>query len=125
MRFVRRYSAAVLFVAVLIFCAVKVIGQFQANEARHVEMRENFLLLYESGHVAESDFFLQRLIYVLPEQADKVLFDDYQRVATIVSTNIQSIDDPLYRYRASLNEQIKKRSSARLERALKQVNENR
>lgn len=120
MRFVRRNQALLLFVAVLVLCSVKVIGQFQANESRHVENRESFLVLYAKGYFDKADHFYERLVFELPDLPDKTVLDDYQRVTLITPANQKaSADDLFLRYRAQLKNEIEKRSPQLLARALK------
>ena len=46
MQFLRRNRFSLIFLALLIFCSVMVVRQFLANQSKHLELREAFILLF-------------------------------------------------------------------------------
>jgi hypothetical protein len=119
MRFVRRYRFVVLLFALLIVCGVMAARQYMANQAKHVEMREAFILLYSKGYRPEAERLYNRLMLDLEDLSDKSLMEDYQRTLMLVDPLAQQRDNPVWRYHWTLSNELEKRSVGALKRALK------
>jgi hypothetical protein len=119
MRFVRRYRFVVLLFALLIVCGVMAARQYLANQAKHVEMREAFILLYSKGYRPEAERLYNRLMLDLEDLSDKSLMEDYQRTLMLVDPLAQQRDNPVWRYHWTLSNELEKRSVGALKRALK------
>src|SRR5436309_171560 len=78
-RFFRSNRFALIFFVLLIFCSAMVVRQFMANQSRHVEMRENFIVLYSKGYPEKAEQLYKRLLRELEGLPNKALMDDCQR----------------------------------------------
>lgn len=114
MRFLERHKYTLVFLAVVLFCSVLVQYQFLQNEAAHIAMREDFILLHQRGHIKGSEYLYQRLIQSLPRQSLESLIDDFQRTRTLVDTNAPLIDDLLWKYHVNTRNEMTRRAEKRL-----------
>ena len=73
-----------IFFVLLIFCSAMVVRQFMANQWRHVELREAFILLYYKGYKPEAERLFKRLLRELDVLPNKALMEDYQRTLMLV-----------------------------------------
>ena len=119
MRFFRGNRFALIFFVLLIFCSVMVVSQFMVNQSRHVDLRENFILLYRQGYEPEAERLFKRLMRELDVLPNKALMDDYQRTLMLVDPATQQPDNLIWRYHWTVSNELEKRSEGTLQRALK------
>jgi len=123
MRFFRRNRFALIFFVLLIFCSAMVVRQFMANQSRHVELREYFILLYSKGYREEAERLFKRLMRELETLPNKALMDDYQRTLMLVDPAKEDRDNFILRYHLTVSKELDKRSEGTLQRALKMAEE--
>ncbi len=95
-----------------------VLRQFLANQAAHVELREDFLLLHEKGQAKACDALYQELIQALPKLDEKSLADDLQRTRPLIDPNSHDLENLVWKYYVSVKRELQRRSEARLARVL-------
>jgi len=117
MRFFRRHQYLLGVLAVLFFSCVMVIRQFARNQAEHVELREDFILLHEHGEAKPEERLYQMLIQELPQLDEKALVDDLQRTAMLVDPKAPQLDNLVWKYQVSVKNELQQRSEKRLSRA--------
>jgi len=115
-RFLRRNQYLLLTLAVLAFSAVMVLRQFRANEAAHVALREDFILLHERGQIQSCQHLYEMLIRQLPDQSDQTLVLDLQRTAMLVDQKnpAPDLDNPVWKYYVSVKRELQKRAEPRI-----------
>jgi hypothetical protein len=118
MQFLRRHQYLLCFLGVLVFSCVMVLRQFLANQAAHVELREDFLLLHERGEAKACDELYQRLIQALAGLDEKSLVDDFQRTRLLVDPQKPEKENLVWKYYTSVNRELQRRSEQRLARVL-------
>jgi hypothetical protein len=118
----RRNRFILGFLGLLVFCSVMVIRQFQANQSRHVELREAFILLYTKGYRLESERLYQKLLNDGEKLSNKVLLDDFQRTLMLVDPTSSQPTNLIYNYHWYVSHQLDIRSESTLERAKKLAN---
>ena len=123
MRFFRGNRFTLIFFVLLIFCSAMVVRQFMANQSRHVELREYFILLYSKGYKPEAERLFKRLMRELEGLPNKALMDDYQRTLMLVDPATQQPDNLIWRYHWTVSNELEKRSEGTLQRALKMAEE--
>ena len=123
MRFFRGNRFALIFFVLLIFCSAMVVRQFMENQSRHVEMRENFIVLYSKGYQEKAEQLYKRLLRELEGLPNKALMDDYQRTSMLVYPATQQPDNLIWRYHWTVSNELEKRSESTLRRALKMAEE--
>ena len=96
-----------------------VVRQVVANQSRHVELREAFILLHSRGYQPQAERLYQRLLVELEHLPSKLLLDDFQRTLTLVDPARQEPDNLVWEYHWTVSNELEKRSEASLERALK------
>jgi hypothetical protein len=119
MRFVRRNRFVLLFFVLVIFGGVMVVRQYLANQSKHIELREAFILLYSKGYRSEAERLCNRLLLELQDLPDRWLMDDYQRTLVLVDPAAQQKDNLIWRYHWTVSNEMEKRSVSALKRALK------
>src|SRR5437773_6642499 len=119
MRFFRGNRFALIFFVLLIFCSVMVVSQFMVNQSRHVDLRENFILLYRQGYEPEAERLFKRLMRELDVLPNKALMDDYQRTLMQVDPRTQQPENLIWRYHWTVSSDLEKRSESTLRRARK------
>lgn len=119
MRGWRQFYFGALFVVTLVFCSVMVIRQIHANQARHVELREAFILLYNRGYLPQSHKLYQRLLREVSTLSDKALLDDFQRTLMLVDPASGATNNLIYNYHWTVSNELERRSAKALVRALK------
>jgi len=119
MRFFRGNRFALIFFVLLIFCSVMVVSQFMVNQSRHVDLRENFILLYRQGYEPEAERLFKRLMRELDVLPNKALMDDYQRTLMQVDPKTQQPENLIWRYHWTVSNELEKRSESTLRRARK------
>jgi hypothetical protein len=127
MRFFRRYRFVLAFLVLLVFCSIMVIHQFLANQDRHVELRESFILLYIKGYKPEAQKLYDRLLEEGPRLSNKQLIDDFQRTLLLVDPMADQTakTNLLYNYHWYVSTELEKRSESTLLRALELAGEKR
>ena len=123
MRFFRGNRFALIFFVLLMFCSAMVVRQFMANQSRHVELREAFILLYYKGYKPEAERLFKRLMRELDVLPNKALMEDYQRTLMLVDPAVQQPDNLIWRYHWTVSNELEKRSESTLLRALKMAEE--
>ena len=123
MRVLRRNRFALVFLALLIFCSAMVMRQFRANQSRHVELREEFILQHSNGYTREAEELYIRLLREIEDLPDKTLQDDYQRTLMLVDPRTQHEDNPVWRYHWTVSRELDRRSESTLLRARKPAGE--
>ena len=93
-----------------------VLRQFRANEAAHVALREDFILLHERGQIQSCQHLYEMLIRQLPDQSDQTLVLDLQRTAMLVDQKnpAPDLDNPVWKYYVSVKRELQKRAEPRI-----------
>ena len=126
MRFFRGNRFALIFFVLLIFCSAMVVRQFMANQSKHVELREYFILLHSKGYKPQAERLYKRLMRELEGLPNKALMDDYQRTLMLVDPATQQPDNLIWKYHVTVRNELVKRSQGTedtLQRALKMAEE--
>jgi len=123
MRFFRGNRFALIFFVLLVFCGAMVVRQFTANQSKHVELRENFILLHKEGYKPQAERLFKRLMRELQTLPNKALMDDYQRTLMLVDPATQQQTNLIWRYHWTVSNELEKRSESTLRRALKMAQE--
>lgn len=123
MRFVRQYRSLLILAGLLVLCSIMVIRQINLNQARHVELREAFILLHTRGYRAQSERLYQRLLKDVDRQPTALLLDDFQRTITLVDPSINEPQNLIWVYHWCVSKELEKRSEDSLKRALKLAGE--
>ena len=119
MSFGRQYRFHFLFAAFLIFCSVMVLLQANHNQSKHLDLRESFILLYSRGYRPEAERLYGKLLVEMEQLPDRVLFEDFQRTLTLCNPAKQEPENLIWEYHWTVSNELEKRSSASLQRALK------
>ncbi len=123
MRFVRHYKFALVFFALVIFCSAMVVRQFIANQSKHAELREAFILLYSKGYRPEAERLYKRLLRALEHVPNKTLMEDYQRTLMLVDPMSQQPGNLIWNYHWTVSKELESRSESTLRHALKLAEE--
>ena len=123
MRLFRGNRFALIFFVLLIFCSAMVVRQFMANQSRHDELREYFILLHSKGYKPEAERLFKRLMREVEGLPNKALIDDYQRTLMLVDPATQQTDNLIWRYHWTVSNELEKRSESTLLRARKLAEE--
>ena len=115
MQFLRRHRLSLVFLALLIFCSAMVLRQFMANESKHVEVREAFILLYSKGYRPDAERLYKRLLRDLETLPSKVLKEDYRRTVMLVDSTTQQQENLIWKYYATVSNELKHRSESTLD----------
>jgi hypothetical protein len=116
MRFLRRYRFLLMFLALVIFCSAMVMRQFMANESKHVQLREAFILLWNNGsYRADAKRLHALLLRDLEELPTEDLKKDYERMLMLVDPKIRQPDNLLWHYHDSLHQELNKRHVSTLD----------
>ena len=121
MQFLRRNRIALLTVAVLILSSVMVIQQYAANQSTHTQHVEDFLLLHERGEKQACEHLYQLLVQQLPRLNDRALVQDLQRTAMQVDIKTQQLDNFVWKYQVSVNNELRHRAEKRLAAMLQET----
>jgi len=115
-RFLRRNQYLLCTLAVLAFSCVMVLRQFQVNDAAHVALREDFILLHERGKIQSCQHLYEALIRQLPDLSDRTLVEDLERAALLVDPRnpAPDPDNPVWKYYVSLKRELQTRAEPRL-----------
>lgn len=123
MRPLRPYHFIALFLLTLVFCSVMVIRQIHANQSRHVELREAFILLHSRGYTNQAHRLYRRLLEETEQLSDKALLDDFQRTIMVIDPSISATQNLIYNYHWYISGELERRSAGALIRALKLAEE--
>ena len=123
MSFVRQYKFVLLFLLLLVFCSVMVILQIDANQERHVEIREAFILLHTRGYTNQAQKLYHRLLLDLYKLPDRALLDDFYRTVLLVDPNSDQPSNLIWKYHWTVSNELDRRSESTLMRALKLAEE--
>jgi len=121
MQFLRRNQYLLIALAVLILSSVTVVRQFLANQSAHAQRVEDFLLLHERGEAKLCERLYQLLVQELPDLDDRALVQDLQRTAMMVDARTPKLDNLMWKYHVSVNNELKRRADKRLEAALRRA----
>ena len=119
MRLARHYYFIALFLLTLVVSSVMVLRQIHANQNRHIELREAFILLYTRGYAPESRRLFSRLLREMPDLSDNALLDDFQRTIMLVDPTVKTTNNLIYDYHWTVSHELERRSDKALLRALK------
>lgn len=117
MRFLKHHQFFLAFVAVLLLCSVMVVRQYLANQYKHVDLREDLVVLCDEGKTRGAERLYQMLVQELPKIPDRMLVDDEQRLAFVLAQKQLSDDDLLRKYFISVQNELKHRIPERVARA--------
>lgn len=123
MRFLRHYRSVLIFAVFLVVCSVMVIRQVNANQSKHVELREAFILLYTKGYKPQAEHLFQRLINDLEHLSHTQVMDDFQRTLTLVNPQKPDNENLIWKYHWTVSNEMERRAWTTLERALKLAEE--
>ena len=123
MGILRRYRSLFVFAALLLFSSVMVVRQVIANQNRHAELRESFILLEAKGYKPQAQRLYQRLLIELEKLSNKTLLDDFQRTLVLVDPRIQQPDNLIWKYHWTVSNELEKRGERTLALALKLAEE--
>lgn len=119
MRLLRRNRFFVLFAALLVFCSLMVIRQITANQSKHIEIREAFILLYIKGYKPEAERLYGRLLRDIEDLPNRTLIEDFQRTLLLVDPTVQQRDNLIWKYHWTVSNELEKRAESTLMRARK------
>lgn len=123
MRMDRQARVLLAAVALLVLCSVMVVRQINANRARHVELREAFILLHTRGYTNEAQRLYSHLLRDVPKLGNRALMEDFQRTLLLVDPTLRQPDNLIWDYHWYVSNELEKRSEDTLRRALKLANE--
>ncbi len=121
MHFLRLNRFALLTVAILVFSSVMVVRQFLANQSAHTQQVEDFLFLHERGEKPTCQHLYQVLVQQLPRNSDRALVQDLQRTGMFVDRKTPQLENLIWKYHVSVNNELKRRAERRLATTLKDV----
>jgi len=121
--FVRQYKFVLLFLLLLVFCSVMVIRQLNANQERHIEIREAFILLHTKGYTNQAQKLYRRLLMDMPKLPNRALLQDFQRTLLLVDPNAHQPSNLVWSYHWTVSNELDRRSESTLMRALKLAEE--
>jgi hypothetical protein len=124
MRFLQQHKFILVFLGLLVFCSVMVIHQFNANQSRHAELLDAFILLQTKGYTNEARRLYDRLLNDLNGLPNKALYEDFQRTLMVVDPSREQRENPIWKYHWTVSNEMEKRSERNLVRALKLAEEN-
>jgi hypothetical protein len=123
MSFVQQYKFILLFLVLLVFCSVMVIRQLRANDTKHEEVREAFILLHTKGYTNQAQKLYHRLLLDFHRLPDKILLDDFYRTLLLVDPYTHQPSNLVWNYHWTVSRELEHRSESTLMRALKLADE--
>jgi hypothetical protein len=120
-RFARRNRFALMVVAVLLIANVLVLRQYQLNASTHRNLREDLILLYETGHSKEAGRIYEKLVQRLPQLTNQALIDELGRTRTLVDEKASQQDNLIWKYHWAVKRNLEKRAEQRLAGAIKRA----
>lgn len=100
-------------------CNLLFLRQLAANASAHLQMREDFILLLDTGHTQEAEHVYQLLVQNLAGLSDMALLDDYQRTTILLDPKNPQPESLVSKYHWALKQYIKRRAELRVARSLK------
>lgn len=119
MQFLRRNRYPLLILAVLLLSAMLAVRQQQINSSSHARRVEDFLLLHDRNEATARDHIYQILIQELPRLGERDLVSDLERVAMIIDPKTPQMENLVWKYYVSVNNELRHRSEKRLQALLK------
>ena len=123
MNFLRQHKFMLAFLALLVFCSVMVIRQYQARQSVHVELREALILLHTGGYTNDAEIIYRRLLLDVDKLSTRELVEDWQRTVVIVDPNSQQPQNLIWKYHWFVRKQMELRSADAILRARKLAEE--
>lgn len=123
MHFLQQYRFVLLFLALLVFCSVMVIKQLRANETKHEQIREAFVLLHTKGYTNQAQILYHRLLRELEQLPNEALIDDFYRTLLLIDPSTDQPNNLIWKYHWTVSHEMEKRSESTLMRALKLAEE--
>jgi hypothetical protein len=121
MQFLRRNQYFLLTLAVLLLASVLAVRQFLVNQSAHARRLEDFILLHERGEAKLCERLYQRIIQELPGLSDQALVGDWQRTVQLVDSKTPQLDNLLWKYHVSVNNELRRRADQRLRSVLQEA----
>jgi hypothetical protein len=121
MHFARRNRFALIVVGVVLMANAMVLRQYQLNASAHRELREDLILLCESGQRKQAEWTYQKLVQRLPRLSDEALLDELARTAAVVDEKTAQPDNLVWKYHWAVKRNLETRSEQRLARAIKRA----
>lgn len=118
MNFLRRHKYGLLFLAVVALSCVLALRQYERNQAEHVRLREDFILLHLREQTAPAEHLYQKLVKSLPRLPDQRLIDDHQRLVIVNLEHDQPPGSLLLKYKGAVQRVLNQRTDRRLQRLL-------
>jgi hypothetical protein len=118
-RIVRHYRFFWTFVAMLVFCTFMVDRQFRANQAKHNDVREAFILLHAKGYASQARRLFDRLLLEIHRAPDGVLLDDFHRTLMLVDPGVEQKTNLVWQYHWTVSKELERRSPRAFARALR------
>ena len=78
-------------------------------------------LLHERGETKSCEHLYQLLVQQLPHLSDRALVQDLQRAAMVVDIKTQQLDNLVWKYYVSVNNELRHRSGKRLAAMLQET----
>ncbi len=107
----------------LVFCSVMVVWQFNANKARHDEVREAFILLHSRGYTNQALRLYYRLLLDVGRVPNQVLVADFDRTLMLVEPTVKQPNNLIWKYHWTVSNELEKRSEKSILRALRLADE--
>jgi hypothetical protein len=123
MRFIRRYRSLLVLGVFLVLCSIMVVRQINANQSKHTELREAFILLHTRGYRPEAERLYNRLLKDLHRLPTRLLRDDFQRTLTLVDPADNQPENLIWIYHWTVSNELEKRAESSLKQALKLAEE--
>src|SRR6267142_738091 len=121
MRFLRQYRFILLFFALLVFCSVMVLHQFNIRESRHDELLRAFIILHTRGETNAAERLYHKLLLELPKLSQQELFDDFQRTLMLIDPDphTQQTNNLIWKYHWTVSNEMNRQDESTLKRARK------
>jgi hypothetical protein len=121
MRFFKRNLYGLLVVAVAAIGMGMVTWQQRSNETRHVQRREDFILLALAKEEAGASHLYQKLVQSLRREPDLVLLRDQERLAAVVLRENPLPNSLLSKLHHAVLAELKYREKDRIRKALDRI----
>jgi hypothetical protein len=87
-----------------------VVRQFNANQARHNDLREAFILLHAKGYSKQAERLYYRLLLDIERVPNKVLYEDFQRTLMVIDPAKPQQRNLIWKYHWTVSNELEKRS---------------
>lgn len=108
----------ILTLAVLFLSAVLVARQQMINSSSHARVVEDFLILHDRNEARACEHIYQLLIQQLPRLGERDLIQDLERVSMVVDPKTPQLENLVWKYYVSINNELKHRSEKRVQTLL-------